>query len=302
MEEGSELVQREVSEGGTLPMFTSCSPGWIKFVEQFYPELLPNLSTCKSPQQMMGAIIKSYFAEREGIDPGTSSACRSCPARPRSSRPSGRRCRSGDRRRGRRAHHPRAATADPDRRHRVRKPARRRISTRRSARPRGRRDLRRLRRRHGAALRTAYLPAHGADLEKVEFEDVRGMEGVKEAEITVGDRKIRLAVANRLANARQIAERVKQGDAPWDFIEVMACPAAAPAAGDSSSGTIPSGCRRGSPPSMHWRRPARCGCPTRTPRSPPCTRSISASPGLTRRTSSLVPATSRGRSKVAPIH
>ncbi|MBP1623491.1 MAG: hydrogenase, Fe-only, partial [Acidobacteria bacterium] len=68
MEEASELAQR-VQQGGALPMFTSCSPGWIKFVEQFYPEFIPNLSSCKSPQQMMGAIIKSYFAQRENIDP-----------------------------------------------------------------------------------------------------------------------------------------------------------------------------------------------------------------------------------------
>ncbi|MDR0843289.1 MAG: (2Fe-2S)-binding protein, partial [Acidobacteriota bacterium] len=67
MEEASELAHR-VANGGVLPMFTSCSPGWIKFVEQFYPDLIPNLSSCKSPQQMMGAIIKSYFAEKEKID------------------------------------------------------------------------------------------------------------------------------------------------------------------------------------------------------------------------------------------
>jgi len=68
MEEGSELVQR-ITAGGVLPMFTSCSPGWIKFVEHFYPEYMPNLSTCKSPQQMMGALAKTFFAEREKLDP-----------------------------------------------------------------------------------------------------------------------------------------------------------------------------------------------------------------------------------------
>jgi len=68
MEEGSELVKR-IQTGGTLPMLTSCSPGWIKYVEQFYPDFIPNLSTCKSPQQMMGAVIKTFFAQREGIDP-----------------------------------------------------------------------------------------------------------------------------------------------------------------------------------------------------------------------------------------
>ena len=75
-----------------------------------------------------------------------------------------------------------------------------------------------------SALRTAYHLLTGKDLEKVDFEEVRGMTGVKEAKVTIGERTIRLAVANRLANARQIAERVKQGDSPWDFIEVMACP------------------------------------------------------------------------------
>ena len=68
MEEASELVQR-VKTGGKLPMMTSCSPGWIKYVEQYYPEMIPHLSSCKSPQQMLGAIIKSYYAEKAGIDP-----------------------------------------------------------------------------------------------------------------------------------------------------------------------------------------------------------------------------------------
>jgi iron only hydrogenase large subunit-like protein len=75
-----------------------------------------------------------------------------------------------------------------------------------------------------SALRTAYHLLTGTDLSRVDFEDVRGMEGVKEAVVPIGGRTIRIAVANRLANARQIAERVKQGDAPWDFVEIMACP------------------------------------------------------------------------------
>ncbi len=68
MEEASELADR-IAKGGVLPMFTSCSPGWVKFVEEFYPELIPNLSTCKSPQQMLGALIKNYWAPKNGIDP-----------------------------------------------------------------------------------------------------------------------------------------------------------------------------------------------------------------------------------------
>jgi iron only hydrogenase large subunit-like protein len=75
-----------------------------------------------------------------------------------------------------------------------------------------------------SALRTAYHLLTGKDLEKLDFEDVRGMSGVKEAAVTIGERTIRIAVANRLGNARQIAERVKQGNSPWDFIEIMACP------------------------------------------------------------------------------
>ena len=68
MEEGTELIDR-IRGGGVLPLITSCSPGWIKFCEHNYPEMLPNLSTCKSPHQMMGAVVKSYFAEKNGIDP-----------------------------------------------------------------------------------------------------------------------------------------------------------------------------------------------------------------------------------------
>jgi NADH dehydrogenase/NADH:ubiquinone oxidoreductase subunit G len=86
MEEGSELVQR-IQSGGTLPMMTSCSPGWIKFVEEFYPDFIPNLSSCKSPQQMLGAVIKSYFAQKLGNRSKRHlQSSRSCRARPRSSR------------------------------------------------------------------------------------------------------------------------------------------------------------------------------------------------------------------------
>ena len=70
MEEGTELLHR-INNGGVLPMITSCSPGWIKYCETFYPEFLPNLSTCKSPHEMLGAVLKSYFAEKNGIDPKT---------------------------------------------------------------------------------------------------------------------------------------------------------------------------------------------------------------------------------------
>ena len=91
MEEGSELIER-VTEGGVLPQITSCSPGWIKFIEHFYPELLPHLSTCKSPQQMFGALAKTYYAAEGGHRPeGHRHRSRSCPAPRRSSSATGRR-------------------------------------------------------------------------------------------------------------------------------------------------------------------------------------------------------------------
>jgi NADH-quinone oxidoreductase subunit G/NADP-reducing hydrogenase subunit HndD len=68
MEEASKLAHR-LANGGVLPMMTSCSPGWVKFVEQFYPDLIPNLSTCKSPQQMLGAVVKTFLASRLGVEP-----------------------------------------------------------------------------------------------------------------------------------------------------------------------------------------------------------------------------------------
>jgi len=225
MEEGTELVQR-IKKNEKLPLFTSCCPAWVKYAEHYYPELLPNISTCKSPQEMMGATIKSYLAKKQNIDPKDIFVVSVMPCtakkfeaqRPELSSESG--------------------VADVDAV----------ITTR---------QLNRMMQIFGiefaslpeedfdrpfgeatgsgdifaasggvmeSALRTAYHLLTGKDLEKVDFEDVRGMTGVKEAKIDVGGRTIRLAVANRLANARQIAERVKQGDSPWDFIEVMACP------------------------------------------------------------------------------
>ena len=225
MEEGTELVQR-IRSNEKLPLFTSCCPAWVKYAEHYYPELLPNISTCKSPQEMMGATIKSYLAKKQNIDPKDIFVVSVMPCtakkfeaqRPELSSEEG--------------------VADVDAV----------ITTR---------QLNRMMQIFGiefaslpeeefdrpfgeatgsgdifaasggvmeSALRTAYHLLTGKDLDQVDFEDVRGMAGVKEARVTVGGRTLRLAVANRLANARQIAERVKQGDAPWDFIEVMACP------------------------------------------------------------------------------
>ncbi len=225
MEEGTELVNR-IRKNEKLPLFTSCCPAWVKYAEVYYPELLPNISTCKSPQEMMGATIKSYLAKKQNIDPKDIFVVSVMP------------CTAKKFEAQRPELSSEAGIADVDAV----------ITTR---------QLNRMMRIYGiefgslpeedfdrpfgaptgsgdifaasggvmeSALRTAYHLLTGTDLARLDFEDVRGMEGVKEAVVTIGKRTIRLAVANRLGNARQIAERVKQGNAPWDFIEVMACP------------------------------------------------------------------------------
>ena len=240
MEEGTELV-RKISKGEKLPMFTSCCPAWIKYAEHYYPELLPRISTCKSPQEMMGATIKSYLAQKQNIDPKDVFVVSVMPCTAKkfeASRPE----LSSER-----------GLADVDA-----------VLTTR--------QFNRMMQIHGiefaslpdeeydrpfgaptgsgdifaasggvmeSALRTAYHLLTGKDLERVDFEDVRGMAGVKEARVTVGDTTLKIAIANRLSNAKVIAERVKSGDAPWDFIEVMACPGGCAGGGGQMFGYDP---------------------------------------------------------------
>ena len=240
MEEGTELVNK-ITRGEKLPMFTSCCPAWVKYAEHYYPELLPRISTCKSPQEMMGATIKSYLAQKQNIDPGDIFVVSVMPctakkfeaSRPELSSEQG--------------------VADVDAV----------LTTRQFNRmmqiygiefaslpdeeydrpfgaPTGSGDI--FAASGGvmeSALRTAYHLLTGKDLEKLDFEDVRGMAGVKVAEVTVGDKTLRIAIANRLSNARIIAERVKAGDAPWDFIEVMACPGGCAGGGGQMFGYDP---------------------------------------------------------------
>jgi iron-only hydrogenase group A len=224
MEEASELAQR-ISEGGTLPMFTSCSPGWIKFVEQFYPEFIPNLSTCKSPQQMMGAIIKTYFAQREGVDPAkiVSVSIMPCTAKKfESIRPE------------------MAPDHIPDVDY---------VLTTR--------ELGQLLRMHGidllamtpqtadipfgerssagkifgasggvmeAAVRTAHYLLTGKDAAKLEVQAVRGLKGAKEIHAQIGDLEVGAAVVSGLSNARKLLEEIRAGRKDLHFIEVMTCP------------------------------------------------------------------------------
>jgi iron-only hydrogenase group A len=224
MEEASELAYR-IQTGGTLPMFTSCSPGWIKFVEQSYPELIPNLSTCKSPQQMMGAVIKSYFAEREKIDPRNivSVSIMPCTAKKfESGRPE------------------MAPEHIPDVDY---------VLTTR--------ELAQLLRTFGvdllamapeaadtpfgerssagkifgasggvmeAAVRTAYYLLTGQELAKPELQPLRGMKGAKEIRAKIGDIEVGAAVVSGLGNARKLLDEIMAGRKDLHFVEVMTCP------------------------------------------------------------------------------
>ena len=240
MEEGTELVKK-ITEGSKLPMFTSCCPAWVKYAEHYYPELLPRISTCKSPQEMMGATIKSYLAQKQNIDPKDIFVVSIMPCtakkfeaqRPELSSPRGvpdvdavlttRQFNRMMQIFGIES----ASLADEE-------------YDRPFGAPTGSGDI--FAASGGvmeSALRTAYNLLTGTDLTNVDFNDVRGMAGVKEANVKVGDTTLRIAIANRLSNARQIAERVKAGDAPWDFIEVMACPGGCAGGGGQMFGYDP---------------------------------------------------------------
>ena len=227
VEEATEFLER-LKESGPFPLITSCSPGWIKFGETFYPELLENVSSCKSPQQMLGALIKTHYAESRGLDRNkiVSLSIMPCTAKKfEAGRPEMRS--SGAR--------------DVDYVLTTREIARmiRQVGIDFRNLPDGTPDPL-LSRYSGAAtifgasggvmeaaLRTAYELATGKALEKVDFVDVRGMTGVKEAEIDVDGTPIKVAVTNGLANARKILDRVaedkRRGRSSYHFIEIMAC-------------------------------------------------------------------------------
>ncbi|HPQ42474.1 MAG TPA: [FeFe] hydrogenase, group A, partial [bacterium] len=225
MEEASELVRRITSGKGPLPMFTSCSPGWVKFIEQFYPEMLGNLSTCKSPQQMLGAIIKSYFAERESIPPEKiySVAIMPCTAK---------KFEAG------RQEMERGGIADIDAVLTTRELAR--VIRMRNL------DMHKLPPEHAdtpfgdrssagklfaasggvmeAAVRTAHYLITGREMDTLEIPEVRGMEGIKEATLKIGDLELKVAVVSGLLNARKILDEVRAGTRELHFMEVMTCP------------------------------------------------------------------------------
>ena len=224
MEEATEFLDR-VKNGGKLPLITSCSPGWIKFCEHYYPEFIPNLSTCKSPQQMYGALVKSYYAEHAGIDPRDIFVVSVMPCTAKKFE-----CKRPE------LGHDGMADVDVS------------LTTR---------ELAQMIRQAGilfdrlpdekcddmlgeasgaghifgatggvmeAALRTVYEVVTGKTLEKVEFTAVRGVEAIKEAEYDLNGTKVKVAVTSGLDNAKKLLDMVKSGEKDYTFIEVMACP------------------------------------------------------------------------------
>ena len=224
MEEAHEFIDR-VQNGGVLPMITSCSPGWVKYCEHYFPDMTENLSSCKSPQQMFGAIAKSYYAEKMGIDPKdiVSVSVMPCTAKKfEIGRPD------------------EDATGYPDVDYSM--------TTR---------ELARMIKKLGirfrdlpdeefdvplgigtgaavifgatggvmeAALRTAVETLTGEELPNVDFTQVRGTEGIKEAAYQVAGMEVKVAVASGLANARKLLNMVKNGETQYHFIEIMGCP------------------------------------------------------------------------------
>ena len=224
MEEGTELLNR-IKNGGVLPMITSCSPGWIKYCETFYPDFIPNLSTCKSPNQMQGAVTKTYFARQNDLDPCDIYVVSVMPctakkfeiARPEFGRDGYR---------------------DVDAN----------LTTR---------ELARMIRQAGldfvhlpdeefddmlgestgaavifgvtggvmeAALRTVVDVLTGEDMPRLEYDDVRGLEGIKEATVNVNGADIKVAIVHGTANAAKLLNAIRAGEKTYHFIEVMGCP------------------------------------------------------------------------------
>ncbi len=224
MEEANELIDR-VKNGGVLPMITSCSPGWIKYCEHYYPEQIPHLSSCKSPQQMQGAIIKTYYAQKMGIDPKdiVSVSVMPCTAKKFE-------CGRDDQ--------SASGYADIDIVLTTRELGRmiKGAGIKFTSLPDEEPDEP-LGRGTGAAvifgvtggvmeaaLRTAAEAITGKELENVEFTDVRGMQGIKEASYKLGDLDVKVAIASGTKNAKVLMDKVKDGTADYTFIEIMGCP------------------------------------------------------------------------------
>ena len=224
VEEANELVER-IKNGGTLPMITSCSPGWVKFCELYYPDMLAHLSSCKSPQQMGGAVIKTYYAEKMGIDPKDIICVSVMPCTAKKFE-IGREDQSA------------AGVPDVDIAITTRELARMidRAGIKFTALPDEEFDSP-LGEDTGAAVifgatggvmeaavRTANAWLNGAT-EAIELEAVRGTMGLKTATVNVGGTDLKLAVASGAAAAKVVMDKLKNGNPDgWGFIEIMGCP------------------------------------------------------------------------------
>lgn len=224
MEEAHEFLDR-VQNGGKLPLITSCSPGWVKFCEHYYPELTENLSSCKSPQQMFGAITKSYYAEKMGINKESIVVVSVMPCTAKKFE-IGRDDEAG------------AGVADVDIALTTRELARmirrasiifRELPDEEFDMPLG--DYTGAGAIFGAtggvmeaALRTAVETLTGEELKNLDFVDVRGVEGIKEATYPVAGLNVKVAVASGLSNARKLLDRIEAGEAEYHFVEIMGCP------------------------------------------------------------------------------
>jgi iron-only hydrogenase group A len=239
MEEASEFIRR-VEKKGPLPMFTSCCPAWIKFAEQNYPELLPNISTCKSPQQMMGALVKRYISKEVGVPPEDIYLVSIMPCTAKKYE-----CTRSEMGLG--------SMADVDTVLTTRELAKMikiygmhfpEIEPERFDDPigftSGSGDI--FAASGGvmeSALRTAYHLITGQDLENIEFEKIRGIRGIKEASVAIGDLNVNVAVVNTLSNAKEIIRRIRSCEKSYHFVEVMSCPGGCVGGGGQMEGYEP---------------------------------------------------------------
>ncbi len=225
MEEGTEFLHR-LKEGGVMPMITSCSPGWVRYCEQHKPQMVANMSTCKSPQQMFGSLVKSYYAEKMGIDPKDIFvvSIMPCTAKKYEVQREEQRMANG------------CLPVDVS------------LTTR---------ELGRMIKRAGllfdhlpegefdemlgvstgaatifgvtggvmeAALRTVVETVTGGEMAPLDFHEVRGLEGIKEASYELPGKTVKVCVASGLANAKKVLDGVENGTLDYDFIEIMGCP------------------------------------------------------------------------------
>lgn len=224
MEEANEFIER-FTNGGVLPMITSCSPGWVRYIEMNYPELLPHLSTCKSPHQMFGALLKTYYAQKENIDPKKIYVVSVMPCI----------AKKFERQRNEMQNN---GLYDVDAV----------ITTRELSRMIKQANIEFTKLEDTqfdapigeatgagaifgttggvmeAALRTAQDTLTGEDLDKIDFTAVRGGDGIKKADVNIAGKDIKVVAASGLANAQKILEEIKKGTADYQFVEIMACP------------------------------------------------------------------------------